>query len=535
MLILVRQRGPLFEAIIRALKHAGMPVAGADRLRAHRAYRGHGPAGAGRRVAAAAGRSRAGDGAEEPAVRPVAKTSCSRSPRPRRARCAPRLRQQRPDLAAQARSTSAQRRALTPFAFYAELLGAGGGRKAFLSRLGLEANDALDEFLNLALDYETRETPSLQGFVAWLRTASAAVKRDMEMARDEVRVMTVHGAKGLEAPIVILADTTTVPAGPAHIQPRLLALPARMRAPGAPDRMVWVPRKADDVGADGRRARESDRAKREDEYRRLLYVGDDARGRAAGRLRRRRRKDHAGGLLVRAGAAGPAKPGVADGRRRPISATADREALSQVAPDADAEAAQQQALRAADRAAGLAASRGAGGIERCEPITPSDVYDDDAPLRFTAARRSADDKALARGNLVHRLMQSLPDLRRSGARTRRGAISRATPSDFQRRAARRCSRRSWPCSATSASPNCSRPAAAPKSDRRPHSHGRVRVSGQVDRLVVTPKAVLIGDYKTNAPPRGDSTTCRTAMSTQLALYRAVLAQALSRTGRSAPR
>ena len=101
----------------------------------------------------------------------------------------------------------------SPFTFYARLLGAGGGRKRFLARLGAEANDALDEFLNLALDYEKRETPSLQGFVAWLRAASAEVKRDMEMARDEVRVMTVHGAKGLEANTVILADTTSPPEG----------------------------------------------------------------------------------------------------------------------------------------------------------------------------------------------------------------------------------------------------------------------------------------------------------------------------------
>ncbi len=100
------------------------------------------------------------------------------------------------------------------------LLGAGGARRRFLARLGVEANDALDEFLNLALDYERRETPSLQGFLAWLREARAEVKRDMEIARDEVRVMTVHGAKGLEAPIVILADTMTPPAGPRP--PRLL-------------------------------------------------------------------------------------------------------------------------------------------------------------------------------------------------------------------------------------------------------------------------------------------------------------------------
>ena len=80
-----------------------------------------------------------------------------------------------------------------------------------LRRLGHEANDALDEFLELALSYERKAPASLQGFMAWLRAADIEVKRDMEIDRDEVRVMTVHGAKGLEAPVVILADTTTPP------------------------------------------------------------------------------------------------------------------------------------------------------------------------------------------------------------------------------------------------------------------------------------------------------------------------------------
>ena len=115
----------------------------------------------------------------------------------------------------------------SPFGFYAFVLGARDGRRRFLARLGAEADDALDEFLNLALDYERRQTPSLQGFVAWLREARAEVKRDMEIARDEVRVMTVHGAKGLEAPIVILADTMTQPSGPRP--PRLLRARRRRR------------------------------------------------------------------------------------------------------------------------------------------------------------------------------------------------------------------------------------------------------------------------------------------------------------------
>ena len=152
------------------------------------------------------------------------------------------------------------------------------GASSFYARLGAEAADALDEFLEHALIYERQETPTLQGFVAWLRAGDTQVKRDMDIARDEVRVMTVHGAKGLEAPIVILADTTTPPKGPK--EPRLLSLPPANAAPGTPDRLVWAGRKADDV-APVAAARASAVRAAEDEYRRLLYV---AMTRAADRL-----------------------------------------------------------------------------------------------------------------------------------------------------------------------------------------------------------------------------------------------------------
>ena len=86
-------------------------------------------------------------------------------------------------------------------------------------RLSHEANDALDEFLELALRYEQRKPATLQGFMAWLRATDIEIKRDMEISRDEVRVMTVHGAKGLEAPVVFLMDTTTVAARQRASQP----------------------------------------------------------------------------------------------------------------------------------------------------------------------------------------------------------------------------------------------------------------------------------------------------------------------------
>jgi len=102
---------------------------------------------------------------------------------------------------------------IPPFEFFAGILDREGGRAKFLARLGLEAADPLDEFLNLALAYDDQAPPSLTGFLAYLREANREVKRDMEQGRNEVRVMTVHGAKGLEAPIVFLPDTCTTASG----------------------------------------------------------------------------------------------------------------------------------------------------------------------------------------------------------------------------------------------------------------------------------------------------------------------------------
>ena len=276
VLVLVRQRGPLFEAIIRALKNEGVEVAGADRLMLteHIAVMDL-------MALADALLLREDDLALAAALRSplfgftdddLFAIAWNRGRSSLRHALAGKAAEQEKFNAAAARldALAQAARRETPFGFYAQILGAGGGRRRFLARLGAEANDALDEFLNLALEYERRETPSLQGFVAWLRAARAEVKRDMEIARDEVRVMTVHGAKGLEAPIVILADTMTSPAGPRP--PRLLKL-----ADGA---MIWVGRKDDDV-APVAAARRAALTEAEHEYRRLLYV---AMTRAADRL-----------------------------------------------------------------------------------------------------------------------------------------------------------------------------------------------------------------------------------------------------------
>ena len=262
VLVLVRQRGPLFEAIIRALKNAGIPVAGADRLvlTEHIAVMD---------LMALADCLLLPD--DDLALASVLKSPLFGLSEEqlfelawdRKGSLRASLRGN-PAFAETERALDDFARAVrqrSPFDLFAHVLGAARGRAKFLARLGPEANDALDEFLNLALDYETRATPSLQGFLAWLRAAQSEVKRDMEMVRDEVRVMTVHGAKGLEASTVILADTTTKPTGPKD--PRLLPL--------TQGELVWATAQSEDVGAmsDARNAAQKEAR---DEYRRLLYV-----------------------------------------------------------------------------------------------------------------------------------------------------------------------------------------------------------------------------------------------------------------------
>ncbi len=96
---------------------------------------------------------------------------------------------------------------LRPYDLLERVLIRHDGRRRLVARLGPEAEDGIDELLNLALSYERQEIPSLTGFLAWLDRSEITVKRHPEQNANKIRVMTVHGAKGLEAPIVILPDT----------------------------------------------------------------------------------------------------------------------------------------------------------------------------------------------------------------------------------------------------------------------------------------------------------------------------------------
>ena len=516
VLILVRRRGALFEAVIRALKNEGIPVAGADRLvlTEHIAVMDL-------MVLADAVLLPEDDLALATVLKSplfgIEEDELFKLAWGRKGSLHASLRALRPDLATRLDAIGEAARNETPFAFYAWLLGAGGGRRKILGRLGHEANDALDEFLNLALDYERTQTPSLQGFVAWMRAAESEIKRDMEMARDEVRVMTVHGAKGLEAPIVILADTTTPPEG--WHTPKLLALPPQNAAPGAPDRLVWAGPKGNDVGAMGA-AREAARNDARNEYRRLLYV---AMTRAIDRLivcgidSTKKRPEGCWYDLVRGALE-------AVSVKEPADDGADEVLRYRKTPDAPGAAEAKKETPPPDVAL-LDWLKGdiKDEPDRAAPIKPSSFVDDPGAVESFRPGQ-ARQRALMRGNIVHRLMQSLPDIPE-------GARALAARRHIARRGAE-FSEAEHEAIASQVLTILADPRFAalfaPGSRAEVPIIGRIgarTVTGVVDRLVVAPDAVLIADYKTNRPaPRSLAETLERYQSyvVQLALYRAVL-------------
>ena len=100
---------------------------------------------------------------------------------------------------------------ITPYKLFAELLYAKGGMSAYIRRMGEQVAEPLNIFLSELLNYEkSHSAVSMQGFVQWITKGNTQIKRDMEQGGDVVRIMTTHGAKGLQAPIVILPDTISM-------------------------------------------------------------------------------------------------------------------------------------------------------------------------------------------------------------------------------------------------------------------------------------------------------------------------------------
>ena len=411
---------------------------------------------------------------------------------------------------------------MPPYELYADLLGRRGGRKALLQRLGPDAADPIDEFLNLALLFERTHVPSLQGFLQWLGSGAVEVKRDFDQdAGGQVRIMTVHGAKGLQAPIVFLPDTMQIPRHTA----RLLWTEGR----GGRRLPLWSPRVAydDNRTAD---ARDSQRRLDAQEHNRLLYV---ALTRAEDRLYvcgwhgRQTPQGDCWHHLIANGIAALAEPFAFDCR-----ADLDAQGWSglgrRIVTRQSAESQPQDRSRRVVQpvtAALPAWYRTPPPAEKpgARPLTPSRPPGTEPSVRTPIG---PDDRLrFRRGLLIHRLLELLPEL----SRERRPEACRR----FLARPIHELDAAAQDEIARETLRVLDDPVFAPLFG--PGSRAEVRVageitgaygtavlSGQVDRLVVTADSVLVLDYKTNRPPPATEDQAAEIYLRQMAAYRAVL-------------
>jgi ATP-dependent helicase/nuclease subunit A len=407
-----------------------------------------------------------------------------------------------------------------PFEFFADILDRNGVRGKLIARLGPDAADPLDEFLNLALTYDDSAPPSLAGFLAFMRDGKRDIKRDMEHGRNEVRVMTVHGAKGLEAPIVFLPDTCS--AGSAASQAgRPMKLDAMQRPAGVAAPFVW-PVKGTSGLAPIQEARDALKARDREERNRLLYVAmTRARDRlyVAGFEGRRGPDSGCWYELIREGLDGAVERVVGgDGQdvlrlAAPQTAAPERPKVTLAAQHGAVPLPPWSATsvpREPQLTVPLAPSRLApyDTDDEGEPLPTPPPKDPQAEPAAMSPGKLADQSRFLRGTLTHALLQYLPQIapkaRSKAAKTFLAERGRDLPA------------RALTSIATEAISLLTDTTFAPVFGHgsqaevpivaiipRPDGAGPpLRIVGQIDRLALLEEGALIVDYKTNrAPPR----------------------------------
>jgi len=521
ILILVRKRGAFFEAMIRALKKNLIPTAGADRLELTHHIAVLDLMAAGRVSLLPQDDLALACVLKSPLIGLDDEDLLALAPGRAAASLFDAL-----QASTDAKHTSAANKLAlwrtraggAPFAFYASLLGADGGRRAMEARLGPEAGDVIDEFLSLTMTYEGSAAPTLAGFLNDLSGIEYSIKRDMEGAKDAVRVMTVHAAKGLEAKIVFLPDTCGVPS-PNHA-PKIFKLCTNV--PGE-ETIAWSPtKKLDCAMTEAARAR--DREVEMEEYRRLLYVAltrAEERLYIAGFRGAKEPDDGSWAKMIKAALANATGiqrvPAFWNGEDEILRFATEGSSAAAVLPDGQAGVPlvvlPDWLGRAADHEATTKSL-----------VKPSRALEDQTGGLDGPGSAQARRAALRRGRLMHLLLQYLPGVaapHRRGAAlaflSARGAgLNEAAREDLTEEALKVIG---LPELAGLFGPRSN--AEVPVAGRIALGKRMIEVAGQIDRIGEDGNEILVADYKTGTPCGLDEMPA--AYLTQIALYHAVLA------------
>jgi len=519
VLILLRSRGDLARLIVARLYEAGVPVAGVDRLRLQAPLAVRDLLAALRFAVQPEDDLNLANLLVSPLIGWSQDDLLARAPREKGRGLWGHLRETL-DISAQAplRALLSAADFTTPYRYLEAILsGELDGRRKLVARLGSEARDAIDELLNAALGFEADDHPSLQRFIDWFDRGDADIKRELAEGGDRVRVMTVHGAKGLEAPIVIMADAASNPdkmSGRGELSLKLtdkvsvpLLMPSATRREDCPPLAKFV--------ADAKRIER-------EEHWRLLYVA----------------MTRAEELLVVSGALGAQAKGVPkeaswhhvvrlamqEMGAQPATLAPWGEALEWRGPEGLADAKPVKASAAST--GGLPAMlplwlRAPAPVEARppRPLAPSAAPEDDVsnPPPDALMRKAAE-----RGRLLHALFERLPDVAPADreAAAQRWLAGPGQLADADERAAiigHALAVIDDPAHAALFSPEAlaEAPIAAVV--------GEQVIAGTVDRLLVTDTAVHVVDFKTGRGVPAGADQVAPAHLRQMAAYAAALA------------
>ncbi len=509
VLILVRGRKTgLFEALIRACKAAGLPVAGADRLKlgAEMAVRDL--------TALLKFLATQEDDLSLAAV--LRSPLCGLSEAQLYALAQPRARgaylwnelRRHPGHGEVVAMLDDLRKAADfkrPFELLERVLTRHRGREYLLARLGREAAEGIDALLAQALEYERAETPSLTGFLEWLEVMEIEVKRQMDAAGNLIRVMTVHGAKGLEAPIVFLPDC-----GPKAARDNAEFLELE-------EGVIWRPIKGD--LPEGLLARaDAAMAVRQAEDDRLLYV---AATRAAHWL-----------IIAAAGDLGRRGDSWYEMLKRGMERLGAAEHTFAAGPGLRHEIGDWPVQTGASGGAVASVPALPGWVlepvpapqRRPEPLSPSDLGG--AKALPGEGDGAGEDAAMRRGRLLHLLLEKLPDLKPSeweshGMRlltTGADAMDVDQARDLLGEAAALIRN---PALAAVFGPDSL--AEVDVSAALPALSGE-RIQGAIDRLIIGTHSVTVVDFKSNRQVPDHAQEIPIGLLRQMGAYMAAVAQ-----------
>jgi ATP-dependent helicase/nuclease subunit A len=431
---------------------------------------------------------------------------------------------------------------LPPFEFLAGVLDRDGMRQRLLARLGAEAADSIDELLNLAIAFDDAAPPSLTGFLTWIRESNREIKRDMEHGRNEVRIMTVHGAKGLEAPVVFLPDTCSATSAGSTTSLYPLSIPPAHKE--APEAFVWQVKSTDALGpiADGRNVVKQ---REREERNRLLYVAmTRARDRLyiAGFEGKTKRSPESWYDIVRDALEDQLETLDDLTGRKVLRLECPQNAQPKQSNDSQSEApppepledwAHTAAPREPQLTMPLAPSRLApyDVDEAGEPVTPppTERTKADEPPATPPLERTNGNRFL-RGTLTHALLEHLPKIPQDTWTKAAKAFVEARGRDLPAGVRKSIAREALDVLASSEfavlfGPDSRAEVAIAAEIPRPKGRGpALKINGQIDRLAVHGNSVYVIDYKTNRPPPIEAAQVAEAYLFQLAAYRLALAR-----------